>query len=209
MVTRPPAHPPTASPIHKPTPSPSRPCEQPLLRSQAREMRAVLAGLLAKVGTADPLWVVSPLTRALQTFMEACPFPDRMPRAGGPQPAQLINLQVVDTISEFLVTAGDIGRPAAHLRAEFPDLAEHLAHLKDAWWFQRPGKPNCALQKMISSYESKEDKKVRREGVCVHEGACCLGNQGAGSPAGAGLAGCAVGFDLRLLSINTGCRMSF
>ncbi len=59
------------------------------LAAQCRELRKQLAALLADKSRnyGEPLWVVSPLTRALQTFMEACPCPERLPAAPPPSAA--------------------------------------------------------------------------------------------------------------------------
>lgn len=45
---------------------------------QSVGLREELSRHIAKHG--DPLWVVSPLTRALQTFLLACPSVDRLPQ---------------------------------------------------------------------------------------------------------------------------------
>ena len=129
-------------------------------------MRPKLEQQLAKHG--EPLWVISPLTRAIQTFMEACPvavlarlFPPELVNAASgsrvgsgvcedkgltssgvsslssPWQRQLhigadpssgyagdtaLNIELLPAIAEYVVTAGDIGRPPSHLAQEFPQV---------------------------------------------------------------------------------------
>ena len=152
---------------------------------QARELRSRLAQQLSTHGGGgDVLWVISPLRRALQTFMEACPLlhppsgsggTPTLPLAsgsggGGPTPrlsaaaaslslsspfftfasasttttplllegpppalingaaaageavrkVPVIKVEILPLISEFLVTAGDVGSAASELAKEFP-----------------------------------------------------------------------------------------
>lgn len=106
--------------------------------AQCKELKRNLGALLReKVKEfGDPLFVVSPLTRALQTFVESCPWPERIPghsavqadAAGGgdsgastsaPPPPPL-RVEVTPAISEFVISAGDVGRPPAALAKEFP-----------------------------------------------------------------------------------------
>ena len=159
----------------------------PPFTAQARELRSRLAQQLSTHGGGgDVLWVISPLRRALQTFMEACPLlhppsgsggaptlplasgsaggiPTPMLSAAaalsssspfftfasastattpllleGPPPplingaataavageavrkVPVIKVEILPLISEFLVTAGDVGSAASELAKEFP-----------------------------------------------------------------------------------------
>ena len=155
----------------------------PPFTAQARELRSRLAQQLSTHGGGgDVLWVISPLRRALQTFMEACPLlhppsgsggtptllqasgstssgPTPMLSAaaassspfftfasasttttplllGGPPPplvngaaavageavrrVPVIKVEILPLISEFLVTAGDVGSAASELAKDFP-----------------------------------------------------------------------------------------
>ncbi len=51
--------------------------------AQCKELQAKLAALLpAKAAEfGDPVWVVSPLTRTIQTFLLSCPYPERLAAA--------------------------------------------------------------------------------------------------------------------------------
>ena len=158
----------------------------PPFTAQARELRSRLAQQLSTHGGGDVLWVISPLRRALQTFMEACPLlhppsgsggTPTLPLASGstggipapmlsaavasstsspfftfasasttttplllegpPPPlvngaataavageavrkVPVIKVEILPLISEFLVTAGDVGSAASELAKEFP-----------------------------------------------------------------------------------------
>uniref|UniRef100_A0A7S0WR48 Phosphoglycerate mutase-like protein n=1 Tax=Chlamydomonas leiostraca TaxID=1034604 RepID=A0A7S0WR48_9CHLO len=142
---------------------------------QCKELKKSLGALLRDKAKefGDPLFVVSPLTRALQTFLESCPWPERMPGgqddgAGGsggastsapPQPP--LRVEVCPAISEFVITAGDVGRPPSALAQEFPQLAEQLSRLPEEWWFHKDGKPNCALTKHWGGAEPKDHQAKR------------------------------------------------
>lgn len=141
-------------------------------REQARGLRDKLKAELSMFG--DALWVVSPLRRAIETFMLACPSLSDLhgaatgSNAAGEQAtsqlsAQLskLNVEVVPTISEFLITAGDVGSNPQQLAREFPCLSKQIEKLPEKWWFQEPKKPNCAEQKVINSREPKAHQLKR------------------------------------------------
>lgn len=97
----------------------------------------------------DCLWVTSPLTRAIETFMHGCPH--------WPPP----NFYVRPEISEKLVTSGDIGRPPHMLKQSFSALQDKLDHLDEVWWYNKEGKPNCSINRMFSSKETDASLKKR------------------------------------------------
>jgi hypothetical protein len=220
-----PSKPPFSLPhLSLPPRSPPAPHAHPLF--QARGLREKLRAELSMFG--DALWVVSPLRRAIETFMLACPSLSDLhgaapgSNAAGEQAtsqlsAQLSKLnvraracvpvarkdpkgvrspvaiachacssmracmhpsslslplpcnsmqlpmqvEVVPTISEFLITAGDVGSNPQHLAREFPSLSKQIEKLPEKWWFQEPKKPNCAEQKVINSREPKAHQLVR------------------------------------------------
>jgi broad specificity phosphatase PhoE len=113
-------------------------------RAQAAALRAEVAawGL-----PADALWVSSPLSRALETMLLACPFASALGRPGGPAAA------VLPDIAEKVFTSGDVGRPPAELAVRFPALAPLLAPLPERWWYERAGRPNCATARAFGAAE--------------------------------------------------------
>lgn len=145
------------------------PCLTQLGREQARALRSQLAGRCAKHGEA--LWVVSPLTRCIETFLLACPFPERIaPRvqsggspAGAAAPSgdgacgtgARLNLAVLPAIAEQLMSCGDIGRPPNELAKQFPQLEPELSGLPAHWWYREGKATNCALTFRFEAAESK------------------------------------------------------
>lgn len=77
------------------------------------------------------LVVVSPLTRAIQTARHA--FAGHAAR-----------WHVEALHREKCEHSGDIGRPTAALKADFPDLA--FDHLDDPWWHHDPARPTAIVQ---------------------------------------------------------------
>ncbi|KAL4853371.1 Cytochrome P450 97B2 [Chlorella vulgaris] len=147
-------------------------------RQQARALREQLTALNLPP---DTLWLTSPLARAMQTFLLACPHahllskgsacdnasgsgsagsfensssaPNGGGSSGGQRPPDVL---VLHTITEKVLTCGDIGHPASELRRQFPQLDLPLAALPELWWHSRPAKPNCALQQCFGSIETKD-----------------------------------------------------
>lgn len=78
------------------------------------------------------LWVVSPLRRAMETFLEACPALERGPLTplspGFKAPLSLtpsgqhsaVSVEILPTIAEFVGSTGDVGTAASVLAKEFP-----------------------------------------------------------------------------------------
>mmetsp|Transcript_28813 Transcript_28813/g.63473 ORF Transcript_28813/g.63473 Transcript_28813/m.63473 type:complete len:471 (-) Transcript_28813:1558-2970(-) len=132
-------------------------------QQQASGLQGKLATMLAKHG--NPLWVVSPLTRAIQTFLRACPALDNSGASSSSSapPSAGLNIEVQRLIAEFVVTAGDVGRPTSLLTKDFPQLASQLVTLPEQWWYQDKGKPNCAIKKVIQSFEPSDLRKKRVE----------------------------------------------
>eukprot|EP00798_Chlamydomonas_sp_ICE-L_P020937 gene20937-27785_t len=75
--------------------------------------------------------------------------------------ADTAHVEVLPLVAEYLRTAGDVGRPASVLTQDFPQLSAQLSKLPEHWWHQHPGRPNCALNGIVESLESKEDQKTR------------------------------------------------
>ncbi|KAK9836142.1 hypothetical protein WJX81_004420 [Elliptochloris bilobata] len=106
----------------------------PRLTDKGRRQAAKLAAQLKVPEGA--LWVVSPLTRAVETFLLARRrlgvTPSRDLAAGAALPAKVV---VRSELAEHLATTGDIGLPATTLRHRFPLLCEAAAELPERWWF--------------------------------------------------------------------------
>jgi len=126
-------------------------------RAQATRASATLAALRLP---ADALWVVSPLTRALETFSLAS-------RAGGAgagpssAPPQPHTVTVRADLAEHCATAGDVGAPASALRAAWPALAAAGAFdgLPERWW--HGAHVNCAAKRTLAAYETKRELAAR------------------------------------------------
>ena len=98
------------------------------LRLSASPQAKTLRGSLDTMKLGNALWVVSPLTRALETFQLACPKTPvlKAEAAGEPTHGELPRVQVLPDMTEHLMTAGDIGRPASELIEDFPFVSARL-----------------------------------------------------------------------------------
>jgi len=105
----------------------------------------------------DALWVTSPLSRAMQTCLDACPW--RTPAGEPDLPVVLVRPE----IAEHCATTGDVGRPPAALAHDFPLLEVQLRKLPDVWWWSPPGKPNDSERMQFSSAESRAQMATRVE----------------------------------------------
>ncbi|KAL3141675.1 hypothetical protein ABBQ32_004365 [Trebouxia sp. C0010 RCD-2024] len=136
-------------------------------QSQASRLRSKLAE--QKIPE-EALWVTSPLTRAIDTLILACPQPQRL---GSPVPplaeagpsasnqAQLPPFKVVvrSELSEHMVTTGDVGLPASALRSRYPQLCGAMGGLSEHWWWS-PADNNAELHRFHKS-EPKQKMKDR------------------------------------------------
>ncbi|KAG2492714.1 hypothetical protein HYH03_009127 [Edaphochlamys debaryana] len=154
-------------------------------KKQAQALRPHILDVMQKHG--DPLFLVSPLTRAIETFLHMLPDPERLglpptPSASGPQASassaagggscslagmgsKPINVIICPLLAELLHTSGDVGRPKTVLIDSFPEVAEQLRKGldKERWWFENSAKgPNCALS---TSFCAKEPESSGRERV--------------------------------------------
>lgn len=114
-------------------------------------------------GLEDAVWVVSPLTRTIETFLYCCPFTDRLRAAARGEAVQGKVPQVVMCADarEHVMTSGDIGRPASVLMQEFPMLAGPLSELPEVWWhYDEEIYPNDALKKVFAATEPKSAMTV-------------------------------------------------
>ena len=128
--------------------------DAPLTARGHAQARALREQMLA---FRDALWVTSPLSRAMQTCLDACPW--RTPTGEPELPAVVVRPE----IAEHCATSGDVGRPRAALIRDFPLLADQLRHLPDVWWWSPPGRPNDSELKQFSSAESRAQMATRVE----------------------------------------------
>jgi hypothetical protein len=114
---------------------------------------------------ADVLWVTSPLSRAIQTLLMACPAvaETQLQHEGEGSPVRP-KVIVRKEITERVLTTGDIGHPPSLLCQRFPCLAEQLQQLPDDWWHTHPERPNCAVRRLFESNENKEGLQVSSSG---------------------------------------------
>uniref|UniRef100_A0A7S0YAA6 Uncharacterized protein n=1 Tax=Polytomella parva TaxID=51329 RepID=A0A7S0YAA6_9CHLO len=111
---------------------------------QARSLRPFIRDLLERSCEKHgiPLFVCSPLRRALQTV-------DNM----NPNPNNPLNLTITELNAEWLRTTGDVGNPVSKLKDLFPQHKEKLAALPEHWWYSKDDKVNCALTRQLNSME--------------------------------------------------------
>lgn len=121
--------------------------------SQARGLLPRLQPLIAKHG--QPLWVVSPLTRCIQTYLD-CSGSLTSDHCATPK-----SLVLLSVIAEHCSTAGDVGRPPSCLMKEFPQLTPQLEQLPESWWYSDAEHPNCALHKRFGHAEPKDHLQKR------------------------------------------------
>eukprot|EP00951_Prasinocladus_malaysianus_P008450 scaffold61196_cov46-Prasinocladus_malaysianus.AAC.1 len=122
----------------------------PHLTAVGRQQATALRAELEKMPELeDAVWMVSPLTRAIETFLLACPFTERLRAAArGEQVLEkLPQVVICPEMHEHCMTAGDIGRPASRLKQDFPELAKELGQLPEIWWYTNEHHDNCALSK--------------------------------------------------------------
>nr|BAU61594.1 phosphoglycerate mutase-like protein [Gonium pectorale]BAU61617.1 phosphoglycerate mutase-like protein [Gonium pectorale] len=135
---------------------------------QARSLRPQVLELMQQHG--DPLFVISPLSRAIETFLHMLPDPERLSvgmqglQVGQNQPpvastsatasstapslcgssllGKPLNVVVSSSLAEFLLTTGDIGRPRSVLIDAYPQLSEPLKRglEKERWWYENAQK---------------------------------------------------------------------
>jgi hypothetical protein len=123
------------------------------------------ARLQHETGASDPLWLVSPLTRAIETFIGSCPLvADRLKASGasggadaggcagggggcgsGGAGGAAPNVVILGMIAEHCATCGDVGRPSSDLARAFPIMTHQLRELEEVWWYNPDplGRPNC------------------------------------------------------------------
>lgn len=118
------------------------------LNLQAKSIRQDLLDLGLP---SDCLWLTSPLSRAIETFMLACPYSDLLPNQEGAP-----NVVVRSDISEGLFTSGDVGLPPSILCQRFPELREQLQELDDVWWYSAAENPNCPIRGTFGNTEPKD-----------------------------------------------------
>ena len=140
-------------------------------RVQATRARATLAALRLPP---DALWVVSPLTRALETWALACPVAHRV---GGDEKTATTSatasphtssashppfrVVVRADLAEHLATAGDVGTPASALREAWPVLtaAGAFEGLPERWWHAPHA--NCASRGALTACEPRRALTAR------------------------------------------------
>ncbi|GFR42189.1 hypothetical protein Agub_g3076 [Astrephomene gubernaculifera] len=157
----------------------------PTGEKQARGLRPQLLDLMQQHG--DPLFIVSPLSRAIETFLHMLPDPQRLqiPAKVASQPSarsregaaagssggcnldvssKPLDLVICPFLTEFLLTSGDVGRPRSVLIESYPQIAENLRNGLhcERWWYENASRgPNCAINKALNSTEPERLSKAR------------------------------------------------
>jgi broad specificity phosphatase PhoE len=103
--------------------------------------------LMKMEGLETALWVCSPLSRAIETMLYACPLDIEQLVARG-------QVQIRGEVTEFLQTTGDIGLPASNLRRKYPTLAPAMEDLPEVWWYGNL-ESNNPFKKQCQQFESK------------------------------------------------------
>ncbi|KAH7352511.1 hypothetical protein KP509_19G049400 [Ceratopteris richardii] len=113
----------------------------PLGFQQAAALKDKISGLGAEV------ILTSPLTRALQTLLNAVDF------------TQARRVEVCHLHTEHVSNSGDVGRPSSMLSREFPMLS--FTGLEEVWWFSPKDAPNDPVMGVFRSRESMEHLRKR------------------------------------------------
>eukprot|EP00873_Tetraselmis_striata_P003644 jgi/Tetstr1/423908/TSEL_014531.t1 len=119
-------------------------------------------------GLEDAVWVVSPLTRTIETFLLCCPFTERIRAAarGEAVEGKIPQIVMSPDSREHAMTSGDIGRPTSVLMREYPELAGPLSALPEIWWYHdEETHPNDALNKVFAATEPKSAMTERVDSV--------------------------------------------
>lgn len=72
----------------------------------------------------------------------------------------MLQVVVCKDLYEHALSAGDVGRPASALAAEFPELKDALKDLPECWWYTGNQGENCALSRKVKGYEPADEFKV-------------------------------------------------
>ena len=115
------------------------------LTERGKEQAADLPDKVANLGVEAVL--SSPLTRALQT-------------ADGLAQALNVPLHVDALHREFMWSSCDIGRPPAHLSADFPHL--NFDHLPNPWWWCPSGDKNKLDKEPLDYVKTRVDHFLDR-----------------------------------------------
>ena len=151
-------------------------------RQAGGELRRELSRMNLRVE--DTLWIVSPLTRALETFALGCPFwaegyglgkggsggggkgdgesAARLEKKTPMMPPRQLAVVVRREVSERLCTSGDIGLPASTLKRNWPalDSLGALDSLPEHWWHGGPDS-NCAIARRFGLPERAQELEAR------------------------------------------------
>lgn len=146
-------------------------------KAQAISLRATVASWSLPEET---VWITSPLSRAIETLLLARPYPSGNGRHRSPDENAPLNEQsssgsntlgicdspwddvfVLPTISERVLTSGDIGMKPSDLSARFPQFSEQFSLLPEVWWWCHPDDPGCAYRKTVGKSEPKKSVEAR------------------------------------------------
>lgn len=144
-------------------------------RRQAASLRAQVASWNLPE---DTVWITSPLSRAIETLLLARPtscqdsnflLDENSPSNGesssssslGSQDCPWDDVFVLSTISERVMTSGDIGRKPGDLVRCFPQFAKQFSSLPEVWWWCHPDDPGCAYQRRVGKSEPKKSVQAR------------------------------------------------
>jgi len=134
-------------------------------RHQATSLRKQLCEMS---GLEDAVWVISPLTRAIETFLLSCPFTERLRAAARGEAVQgkIPKIVICPDAREHAMTSGDVGRPASVLMEEFPELAGPLSAIPEVWWhYDAKSHPNDAMGQVLAGNEKTAVMVERVNGV--------------------------------------------
>mmetsp|Transcript_5172 Transcript_5172/g.14469 ORF Transcript_5172/g.14469 Transcript_5172/m.14469 type:complete len:217 (+) Transcript_5172:854-1504(+) len=81
------------------------------------------------------VWAVSPLARAIETFMLACPDSHLLPKgaAGKSAHGKPPKVALLPQLSEHVMTPGDVGRPPSEIAKEFPEVHTIGSHFSSSF----------------------------------------------------------------------------
>ncbi len=118
---------------------------------QCARLREKLSSLLPKhtAQYGEPLWVMSPLTRALQTFLLSCPYPERV-HAAQPSLTNITNM----TQQPFGAAGGSTGAASSGTQGG-------VAPLHVSWYTHTHTHTRCPAA------HARARRAALRRGLCV------------------------------------------
>ncbi|CAD7704064.1 unnamed protein product, partial [Ostreobium quekettii] len=112
---------------------------------QALSLRKNLTETLRNVDPSDVLWVISPLRRAVETFMRACPWQTALEDNS-------LHVVVKSLVREKRCGNNGVGSSEAELRSDYPALSSALQDLGECWWGTTLQEPKEEFEERVRTF---------------------------------------------------------